>query len=54
MDLKFRVGEGTSTYKTQDGDPVSITCGHGHPCTLAVKFQIPNGYGFRTYPLEYR
>jgi len=53
LDLTFRAGVGTSTYTMGDGTPVSITCGPGHPCTLVVRFQIPNGFGFRSYPLSF-
>ena len=54
LDLTFRVGVGQESYTTQDGEPITITCDREHPCTLAVKYQVPYGYGFRTYPIEYR
>ena len=54
LDASFRVGEGTTTYTTQEGQEVTITCDRDHPCLIAVKYQIPNGYGFLTYPVEYR
>lgn len=53
VDVAFRVGVGTSTYTTQSGDPVAITCGPGNPCQLVLKLQIPNGFGFQSYPLNY-
>lgn len=52
--LDFRVGVGSQTYTTQSGDEATVTCDREHPCVVAVKFQVPNGYGFRTYPVEYR
>jgi hypothetical protein len=51
LDLAFRVGTGTSAYQMQDGSSVSITCGPGHPCTLVVRLQIPNGFGFESFDL---
>ncbi|MGZ4717044.1 MAG: hypothetical protein ACXWCB_10165 [Acidimicrobiales bacterium] len=53
LDLRFRVGTGTSTYQVQDGSPVSITCGPGHPCTLVVRLQIPDGFGFQSFDLGF-
>jgi hypothetical protein len=53
LDIPFRVGTGTSTYQMQDGTPVAITCGPGHPCTLVVKLQIPDGFGFRSFDLTF-
>jgi hypothetical protein len=52
--LDFRAGVGSQTYTMQSGDEATITCDREHPCVVAVKFQVPNGYGFRTYPVEYR
>lgn len=49
----FKVGVGTNTYSTRDGDPVAITCGPGHPCQLVLKLQYPNGFGFAAYPLTF-
>jgi hypothetical protein len=53
LDLPFRVGTGTSTYQVQDGSSASITCGSGHPCTLVVRLQIPNGFGFQSFDLTF-
>lgn len=53
VDLTFRAGVGTSSYTTQDGDPATITCGPGSPCVLALKIQVPNGFGFRTYDVTF-
>jgi hypothetical protein len=53
LDLAFRVGTGTSTYQMQDGSPVSITCGPGHGCTLVVRLQVPNGFGFESFDLAF-
>jgi hypothetical protein len=49
----YKVGTGTDTYKMDDGTENSVTCDASHPCVLAVKYQIPNGFGFRTYPLTF-
>ena len=49
----YKVGTGTDTYKMDDGTTSSVTCDSSHPCVLAVKYQIPNGFGFRTYPLTF-
>jgi hypothetical protein len=52
-DLRYRVGEGTSTYTDANGKNVSITCGKGHPCQLVLLLQVPYGFGFATYPLSF-
>lgn len=52
-DVTFRVGVGTGSWTRVDGQPASITCGPGHPCSLVVKFQIPYGYGYRVYPVTF-
>ena len=49
----YKVGEGTDTYTMDDGSQGSVTCDKDNPCVLAVKFQVPNGFGFRTYPLTF-
>jgi len=48
----FRVGVGTDTFKSMVGD-ATVTCGPGNPCTLVLKVQFPNGYGFLQYPIVY-
>jgi hypothetical protein len=53
LDLHFRVGTGTSSYQMQDGSGVSITCGSGHPCTIVVRLEIPNGFGFQSFDLSF-
>ncbi len=53
LDVPFRVGTGTSSYQMQDGTEVSITCGPGHPCTLIVKLQVPDGFGFESFDLSF-
>ena len=53
VDMTYRVGVGSDSYTTQSGTPVQITCGPDNPCVLAVKLQIPNGFGFQTYPLSF-
>lgn len=52
-DLDFRVGVGTNEYTSQEGEPVSITCGPGNPCNLVLKLQVPDSYGFMSYPITY-
>ena len=54
VELTYRVGIGSETYTTQAGNQATITCDQSHPCLLAVKFQVPGGYGFRTYPVDFR
>lgn len=49
----FKVGVGTDAFPLDDGGTGSVTCDRSHPCLLAIKFQIPNGFGFRTYPLTF-
>ncbi len=53
LDVDFRVGVGTDTFKMTDGTPVSITCGPGHPCQIVLMLQVPNAFGFKTYPVTY-
>lgn len=53
VDLNFRVGVGSDSFKKQDGSNASITCGPDNPCQISLKVQIPNGFGFRTYPLTF-
>ena len=49
----YKVGTGTSTFALGDGGTSTVTCDSSHPCVLAVKYQIPGGFGFRTYPLTF-
>jgi len=49
----YVVGTGTDTYRMDDGTEAHVTCDASHPCVLWVKYQIPNGFGFRTYPLTF-
>jgi len=51
--VTFRVPVGSDTFLTDEGRPVTITCGPGHPCQLVMKLQYPDGFGFRAYPLSY-
>ena len=53
LDVAFRVGVGTDSFRRGDGTAVSITCDATHPCSLVVKVQVPNGFGFQNYPLTY-
>jgi hypothetical protein len=54
FDLAFKVGVGTDTYTMSNGQPVSVTCGPGHPCQLVLKLQFTNAFGFQAYPVTYR
>lgn len=53
VESTFRAGVGSDSYTTEDGVPVTISCGPESPCQLVLKVQFPNGYGFRAYPLAY-
>jgi hypothetical protein len=53
-DLTFRVGTGTTTYRTQTGASSSVTCDAAHPCQIALKMQYPNGFGFQGIPVTFR
>lgn len=52
-DTTFKVGVGVDTYETKDGQMTTITCGAGNPCTLVLKLQFPDGFGFRAIDLSY-
>ena len=52
-ETNFRVGVGTDQFVTEAGRSVTIACGPGHPCELALKIQYPGGFAFRTYPVTY-
>lgn len=52
-DLTIKVGVGTDTYTTSNGQTVTITCGPGDPCTLVLKLQVPDTFGFQAYPLTF-
>ncbi len=54
LDMSVIAGVGSDSYATQQGRNVTITCDSLHPCVLVLKLQIPNSYGFRTFPLAYR
>jgi hypothetical protein len=49
----YTVSTGTNTFPLDAGGTGSVTCDADHPCVLAVKYQIPDGFGFRTYPLTF-
>lgn len=51
--LDFRVGVGSRSWTLDSGEATTLTCGPSNPCSLVVKFQIPNGYGFRSYPVTF-
>jgi hypothetical protein len=53
-DTTFRVGVGSDSYRMRDGRDVTVTCGADHPCTLVLKLQFPNGFGFQAIPLTFR
>lgn len=54
IDLSFRVGTGTTTFKTQSGTNATITCGPANPCQIVLKLQYPNGFGFQGIPVTFR
>jgi len=54
LDAEFRVGVGTDSFQMTDGTPVTITCGPENPCQLVLLLQVPNAFGFQTYPVTYR
>lgn len=49
----IRAGVGTSSFTTEDGEAVSVTCGRDDPCTLVLMVQVPYGFGFLEYPLTF-
>ena len=53
-DGDFRVGVGSTTYAVQSGGTSTVTCGHANPCSIVLKIQYPNGFGFDTIPLSYQ
>ncbi len=53
VDTSFRVGVGTDRFVTGTGRAVTITCGPGHPCQIALKIQYPDGFAFRAYQITY-
>jgi hypothetical protein len=53
INAEYIVGTGTDTYQMDDGTTAAVTCDAAHPCLLWVKYQIPNGFGFRTYHLTF-
>lgn len=53
VETTFHVGVGTDRYSTSTGRAVTIMCGPGHPCQLALKIQYPDGFAFRSYPVTY-
>jgi hypothetical protein len=53
LDLSFRTGSGSDTYQTQAGDDVTIRCDADHPCSLTLKLQVPNAFGFQSYPIPF-
>lgn len=54
LDVEFRVGTGTTTFKTQSGKDATITCGPSNPCQIVLKLQYPNGFGFQGFPVTFR
>ncbi|MEI7622080.1 MAG: hypothetical protein WCJ88_00840 [Actinomycetes bacterium] len=53
LDVEFRVGSGSTTFKTQSGKDVTISCGPSNPCQIVLKLQYPNGYGFKGFPVTF-
>ena len=54
IDIEFRVGAGTTTFRTQSGKDATITCGPSNPCQIVLKLQYPNGFGFQAFPVTFR
>lgn len=54
LDLSFKVGVGTTTFRTQYDGPTTITCGPASPCQIVLKLQYPKGFGFKGIPVTYR
>ncbi len=53
LDVDFRVGTGSSSFKTQSGADATVTCDQSHPCQIVLKLQYPNGFGFQSVPLTF-
>lgn len=53
-DGTFIVGTGSNTFRTDDGRTTSVTCDSSHPCTLVLKLQYPDAFGFQPIPLTFR
>ena len=53
MTTTYTVGTGSETNQLDAGGSATVTCDHDHPCELVVKYQVPNGFGYRTYPLTF-
>ena len=53
LNVNFKVGTGSQTFKLQDGSQTTITCDATHPCQLVLKLQYPNGFGFQGVPLTF-
>lgn len=54
LDVTFRVGVGSTTFRTQYDGPTTITCGPSTPCQIVLKLQYPKGFGFQGIPVSYR
>jgi len=54
LDVTFRVGVGSTTFRTQYDGPTTITCGASSPCQIVLKLQYPKGFGFKGIPVTYR
>jgi hypothetical protein len=53
-DGDFRVGTGSVTYQTQDKRAATVTCDRAHLCSIVLKLQFPNDFGFEAIPLTFR
>ena len=53
LDVTFRVGVGSTTFKTQYDGSKTITCGPATPCQIVLKLQYPKGFGFKGIPVTY-
>ena len=54
LDVTFRVGVGSTTFRTQYDGPTTITCGASSPCQIVLKLQYPKGFGFKGIHVTYR
>lgn len=53
LDGEFRVGVGAQTWNTVSNGPATLTCGPGNPCSLVLKLQYPDGFGFQAIPITF-
>lgn len=53
LDVTFRVGTGSNTFKVQSGGTATVTCDRTHPCQIVMKLQYPGGFGFWSVPVTF-